>query len=74
MFCNKCGNKVELNQQYCNKCGNRLSYNIQNKELDEDNFEYYDSNNFDSRKSIRIPIIILVIAIILISVMILCFF
>lgn len=74
MFCNKCGNKVELNQQYCNKCGNRLSYNIQNKELNEDNFEYYDSNNFDSRKSIRIPIIILVIAIILISVMILCFF
>jgi len=74
MFCNKCGNKVELNQQYCNKCGNRLSYNIQNKELNEDNFEYYDSNNFDSRKSIRIPIIILVIAIILISVMVLCFF
>lgn len=74
MFCNKCGNKVELNQQYCNKCGNCLSYNIQNKELNEDNFEYYDSNNFDSRKSIRIPIIILVIAIILISVMILCFF
>lgn len=74
MFCNKCGNKVELNQQYCNKCGNRLSYNIQNKELNEDNFEYYDSNNFDSRKSIRIPIIILVIDIILISVMILCFF
>ena len=28
MYCNKCGNKVNPNQQYCNKCGNRINYNI----------------------------------------------
>ena len=31
MFCNKCGNKVELNQKYCNKCGNALTYKKSNK-------------------------------------------
>ena len=38
MFCNKCGNKVELNQKYCNKCGNALTYKKSNKKLVHENY------------------------------------
>ena len=31
MFCNKCGNKLDENQNFCNKCGNQLSFPSHNK-------------------------------------------
>lgn len=44
MYCNKCGNKVNLNQQYCNKCGNTLLYNMQNETI---NYNRYNSQNYN---------------------------
>lgn len=49
MFCNKCGNKVEINQKYCSKCGNVLLYNKQNEE------------NVASNKKLLIGIIIIIV-------------
>ncbi len=58
MFCNKCGNFVEDNQQYCNKCGNYLENNAQ--KWQNDNYEYRKSN------SKIVPVIIIIISIALI--------
>ena len=40
MYCNKCGNKVNLNQQYCNKCGNTLLYNMQNETINYNRYNW----------------------------------
>ena len=48
MFCNKCGNKVEPNQQYCNKCGNRLTYNNFQEKIDYNKINYSNNININS--------------------------
>ena len=65
MYCNKCGNKINLNQKYCNKCGNYLTYNNQ-----KDNIKYRTSskNKKSNRISIEIPIFITALIIILIII------
>ncbi len=67
MYCNKCGNKVDDNQQYCNKCGNRLIYNIPNEEI---NNQRFNSNDYTIKKnkSITIPVVIVIAIIILILI------
>ena len=57
MYCNNCGNKVDINQKYCNKCGNFLSYNISstNKKI-----------QFKKRNSLIISIVIVIIVIVII--------
>ncbi len=64
MFCNKCGNKVDSDQQYCNKCGNLLLYN----KRDTIDFNRYNINNNKRKTSITIPIIITIILVITIVV------
>lgn len=34
-FCNKCGNKIENNEQFCPKCGNQLNYDNLNKQTNK---------------------------------------
>lgn len=48
MFCNKCGNKVEPNQQYCNKCGNKLTYNNFQEKIDYNKINYSNNININS--------------------------
>lgn len=60
MFCNKCGNEVNPNQEFCDKCGNRLIYNAPNEEIN------YNMNNNLNGKSIAIPIAITILIIVLI--------
>ena len=64
MYCNKCGNKINPNQQYCNKCGNRILYNMQNN---NNNPIYsstqYNINNKQNIITISITIIIILIII-----------
>lgn len=43
MYCNKCGNKINPNQQYCNRCGNRILYSEKNNS----NEGIYDSTKYD---------------------------
>lgn len=70
MFCNKCGNEVEQNQEFCNKCGNRLIYNAPMNE-EENNINYnenynYNYNNNINKRNIAIPILITILIIVLI--------
>ena len=48
MFCNRCGNKVETNEQYCNQCGNPLTYQVPNRsnqqEPSQNNLNQYNTN------------------------------
>lgn len=63
MYCNKCGNKVNPNQQYCNKCGNTLLYNMQNETINYNRYNsqnYNVNNNFYNKKRIILPIVITV--------------
>lgn len=43
MYCNKCGNEINPNQQYCNRCGNRILYSEKNNS----NEGIYDSTKYD---------------------------
>lgn len=61
MFCNKCGNELNPNQEFCNKCGNRLIYNAPNEEIN------HNMNNNSNGKSIAIPIAITILIIVLIT-------
>ena len=61
MFCNKCGNKVEPNQQYCNKCGNKLTYNNFQEKIDYNKINYSNNSNISSNKSLTIAFVIMVI-------------
>lgn len=71
MFCNKCGNKVEPNQQYCNKCGNKLTYNNFQEKIDYNKINYSNNCNISSNKSLTITFVIMVIfAIILVGIVI----
>ena len=61
MFCNKCGNKVEPNQQYCNKCGNKIIYNNFQEKIDYSQTKIKKNNNINSNKILNIAFIIMVI-------------
>lgn len=63
MFCNKCGNEVDQNQEFCNKCGNRLIYNDPINE--EENTSNY--NNNINKRNIAIPILITIIIVLIIG-------
>lgn len=64
MFCNKCGNEVDQNQEFCNKCGNRLIYNTPiNNEENNNNYNYNTNVN---KRNIAIPILITILIIVLI--------
>ena len=64
MFCNKCGNFVNDNQQYCNKCGNYLDNNAPKR---QNNHPEYNINR-ENRIVPFMIIIISVVAIILLSI------
>lgn len=64
MFCNKCGNEVDQNQEFCNKCGNRLIYNAPIE--DEENSNNYNYNTNVNKRNIAIPILITILIIVLI--------
>lgn len=59
MYCNKCGNKLEQNQQYCNRCGSRIFYNAQNNI----NEVIYNSTQYDINDNVVNNNIILTIII-----------
>lgn len=68
MFCNKCGNEVNQNQEFCNKCGNRLIYNTP---TNEERYNANDDYNINVNKNIKntsiiIPILITILIIVLI--------
>lgn len=72
MFCNKCGNILEPNQQYCNKCGNRVVYNFQNERIN--NNEYNGQiNNTRRNRNIVIPVVLITVVICIIIGIILYF-
>lgn len=65
MYCNKCGNKVNINQEYCNKCGNHLTYNI----LKDNN----SSNKFNRKQKVRIIEIPILLTVLIIGLIIAVF-
>ena len=71
MFCNKCGNKVDPNQQYCNKCGNKLIDNKFQEKIDYNKISYSNNSNINNNKSLTIIFIIMIItAIIIVGIVI----
>lgn len=69
MYCNKCGNKVEQNQQYCNKCGSRIFYDAKNN-INERIYDpaQYNINDKTVNHNRNIIIIIITIVIVLMIV------
>ena len=69
MFCNKCGNKIEPNQQYCNKCGNLL---LENRAKNTMEYNQYDSLNYNSfnKKNNIVLISIATIMVIIITIIV----
>ena len=66
MFCNKGGNKVDVNQVFCNKCGNRLTYNSQ---INNQSYNLNNNINADKKnKNKNIIIIVLIAVLVIVSI------
>lgn len=75
MYCNKCGNKINPNQQYCNKCGSRIDYKIDNNIYSKT----YDSTQYNIKDNVvnnRTNLIIIIVTIAIIGAIIcgICFY
>lgn len=73
MYCNKCGNEVNPNQQYCNRCRSRIFYDDQNNinEVIYDSTQYdINDNVVNNNRNIIIIIITIVIVVMIVGGMV----